>query len=102
MSSLGQAFVPLSFEQGEAFQFDWSEEEGGGGWGVSQGASGPYEALRQAVGFSWWPIRAKVMRCCSDAHTRAFSAFGGVPKRGIYDNNENGRRQGQSRQATGW
>ena len=26
-SSLGkQAFVPLSFEQGEAFQFDWSEE----------------------------------------------------------------------------
>jgi len=28
-SSLGkQAFVPLSFEQGEAFQFDWSEEGG--------------------------------------------------------------------------
>jgi transposase len=48
----GDAYVPLSFELGEAFQFDWSEEPLVIG-GVYQRRSG------------WWPTPARATRCCS-------------------------------------
>lgn len=79
------AFIPLLFQPGEAYQFDWSHED---------------------VEIAGKPMRVKVaqVRLCAsrmlyvraypretqemvfDAHARAFVFFGGVPTRGIYDN----------------
>jgi len=79
------AFVPLAFELGEAFQFDWSEE------GL-------------VVGGIYYRVQVSHMKLCAsrafwlvaypsqghemlfDAHTRSFAALGGIPRRGIYDN----------------
>ena len=80
-----RAFVPLSFELGEAFQFDWSEE------GLLIG--GIYRRMQVAhlklcASRAFWlvayPNQGHEM--LFDAHTRAFAALGGVPRRGIYDN----------------
>lgn len=84
-SSLGQAFVPLSFEQGEAFQFDWSEEGVVVG-GVFHKAQVAHMKLCASRGFFLVAYPSQSHEMLFDAHTRAFSAFGGVPKRGIYDN----------------
>lgn len=79
------AFVPLTFDPGEAFQFDWSHED---------------------VMLGGLPVRVKVahIRLCYsrmclvvaypretqemvfDAHKQGFEFFGGVTRRGIYDN----------------
>ena len=80
-----EAYVPLSFAAGEAYQFDWSHE---------------------TVLLAGVVVRVKVaqMRLCHsrmlfvraylretqemvfDAHEKAFAFFKGVPTRGIYDN----------------
>ena len=79
------AYVPLKFELGEAFQFDWSEE-----WLVIGGmhrkilAAHTKLCASRAFMLSAYPTQSHEM--LFDAHTRAFTAFGGVPKRGIYDN----------------
>lgn len=79
------AFVPLKFEFGEAFQFDWSEE--------SLVISGFHRKLlvahtklcaSRAFLLSAYPTQSHEM--LFDAHTRAFRVFGGIPRRGIYDN----------------
>ena len=79
------AFVPLAFELGEAFQFDWSEEG-------------------MVIGGIYYRVQVSHMKLCAsrafwlvaypsqghemlfDAHTRSFAALGGVARRGIYDN----------------
>jgi len=79
------AFVPLKFALGEAFQFDWSEE------GLIVG--GVYRRI-QVAHLKLCASRAFVLvaypgqshEMLFDAHTRAFAALGGVPRRGIYDN----------------
>ena len=80
-----KAFVPLTFELGEAFQFDWSED------GLVVG--GVYYRLQVAhmklcaSGAFWlvaYPSQGHEM--LFDAHTRSFAALGGVARRGIYDN----------------
>jgi len=80
-----RAFVPLLFDLGEAFQFDWSEE------GLVVG--GLYRKLQVAhlklcASRAFWlvayPTQSHEM--LFDAHTRSFSALGGIPRRGIYDN----------------
>jgi len=78
-------YIPLVFEPGEAFQFDWSHE---------------------LVEMAGMPVTVKVaqLRLCHsrhflvvaypretqemvfDAHSQAFEFFGGVCRRGIYDN----------------
>ena len=79
------AYVPLKFALGEAFQFDWSEE-----WLVIGGihrkvlAAHTKLCASRAFMLSGYPSQSHEM--LFDAHTRAFTAFGGVPKRGIYDN----------------
>jgi transposase len=80
-----QVFIPLSFDPAEAFQFDWSHE---------------------SVQIDGMPVKAKAahLRLCHsrlflviaypretqemvfDAHMRAFEFFGGVCRKGIYDN----------------
>ena len=79
------AYVPLKFELGEAFQFDWSEE-----WlmvgGIHRKILAAHTKLCASRAFflSAYPTQSHEM--LFDAHTRAFTALGGVPRRGIYDN----------------
>jgi transposase len=81
----GTAFVPLRFELGEAFQFDWSEERlvVGGLYRKILAAHLKLCASR-AFWIGAYPTQSHEM--LFDAHTRAFKALGGVPLRGIYDN----------------
>lgn len=78
-------FVPLVFQPGEAFQFDWSED-----WAVISG-----ERIKlQVAHFKLSHSRAFFLRAyllqthemLFDAHYHAFRVLGGVPGRGIYDN----------------
>ena len=78
-------YVPLVFQTGEAFQFDWSED-----WANVAG-----ERIKlQAAHFKLSHSRAFLVRAYPlqthemlfDAHWHAFRVFGGVPGRGIYDN----------------
>ena len=78
-------FVPLRFAPGEAYQFDWSHEQVEIG-GVPQAVKVAHFRLchsRRPFVVAY-PREAQEM--VLDAHVRAFAAFGGVPKRGIYDN----------------
>jgi transposase len=79
------AFVPLAFELGEAFQFDWSEE------GLVVG--GIYYRLQIAhmklcASRAFWLVAypSQGHEMLFDAHTRGFAALGGIARRGIYDN----------------
>ena len=79
------AFVPLKFELGEAFQFDWSEE------GIVIG--GLYcriqvSHLKLCASRAFWLVAypSQGHEMLFDAHTRSFTALGGIPRRGIYDN----------------
>ena len=80
-----KAFVPLLFELGEAFQFDWSDE------GLVVG--GIYYKLQVAhlklcASRAFWLVAypSQGHEMLFDAHTRSFAALGGIPRRGIYDN----------------
>jgi transposase len=79
------AFVPLKFELGEAFQFDWSEERLviGGVWRKLQVAHLKLCASRAFVLVAY-PSQGHEM--LFDAHTKSFTVLGGIPRRGIYDN----------------
>jgi transposase len=83
--TLAKAYVPLRFELGEAFQFDWSEERLliGGVWRKILAAHLKLCASRAFV-LQAYPTQSHEM--LFDAHTRSFIALGGVPRRGIYDN----------------
>jgi len=81
----GEVYIPLEFDAGEAFQFDWSH------------------ALVEMAGMPV-TVKAAQLRLCHsrhflvvaypretqemvfDAHRQAFEFFGGVCRRGIYDN----------------
>ena len=80
-----RAYVPMSFEFGEAFQFDWSEE------GLVIG--GVYHHmqvshLKLCASRAFWLVAypSQGHEMLFDAHTRSFAALGGVAHRGIYDN----------------
>ena len=80
-----KAFVPLKFDLGEAFQFDWSEE------GLVVG--GIYHRLQVShmklcASRAFWLVAypSQGHEMLFDAHTRSFRALGGVARRGIYDN----------------
>ncbi len=83
--ALVKAYVPLHFELGEAFQFDWSEEHLviGGVWRKILAAHLKLCASRAFV-LQAYPTQSHEM--LFDAHTRSFTALGGIPRRGIYDN----------------
>jgi len=79
------AFVPLKFDLGEAFQFDWSEE------GLVVG--GIYRRLQVShlklcASRAFWLVAypSQGHEMLFDAHTRSFTALDGIPRRGIYDN----------------
>ena len=79
-----RAFVPLTFELGEAFQFDWSEE------GLV--IAGVYRRLQLAhmklcASRAFWLVAypSQGHEMLFDAHARGFAALG-IARRGIYDN----------------
>lgn len=80
-----KAFVPLRFAHGEAFQFDWSCEYAWiGGLRKRIEVSHCKLASSRAFWMIAYPMQSHEM--LFDAHTRSFQAFGGIPRRGIYDN----------------
>jgi len=82
---LTTAFVPLRFELGDAFQFDWSEEGlGVGGFYYRMQVSHLKLCASRAFWLVAYPSQGHEM--LFDAHTRSFTALGGIPRRGIYDN----------------
>ena len=78
-------FVPLAFEPGEAFQFDWSED-----WALLGGVRTKLQVAHMKLSHSRafivraYPLQSHEM--LFDAHRHAFRVLGGVPRRGIYDN----------------
>ena len=84
-SALSKAFVPLTFQLGEAFQFDWSTEHLVIG-GIGRQLQVAHTKLCASRAFLLVAYPTQSQEMLFDAHTRAFRAFGGVPRRGIYDN----------------
>ena len=83
--SAPHAFVPLSFALGEAFQFDWSEEGlviGGIYYRVQ------VSHMKLCASRAFWLVAypSQGHEMLFDAHTRSFTALGGIARRGIYDN----------------
>ena len=79
------AFVPMSFAPGEAFQFDWSHETI-----TLQGLPVIIKAAHMKLSHSRMPfVRAyfrETQELVFDAHDKAFQFYGGICRRGIYDN----------------
>lgn len=80
-----EAFIPLYFSAGEAFQFDWSD--------VHAYINRELYTLQMAAVIlchsrKFYPrvYYCQKQELMLDAHRRAFEYFGGTCKRGIYDN----------------
>jgi transposase len=80
-----QAFIPLRFDPGEAYQFDWSHENIEFG-----GLPLTVKVAQMRLAYSRMPIVRAYFRetqeMVFDAHDKAFAFYGGVCRRGIYDN----------------
>ena len=80
-----EAFVPLSFAPGEAFQFDWSQEVV-----LLGGVATTVKVAQVRLCHSRMPfVRAyprETQEMVIDAHDRAFAFFRGACARGVYDN----------------
>jgi transposase len=78
-------FVPLVFQPGEAFQFDWSED-----WALIGGERLKLQVAQVKLSYSRaFIVRAYLLQTHEmlfDAHYQAFRVLGGIPRRGIYDN----------------
>ena len=81
----GPAYVPLTFGLGEAFQFDWSTEYAFVS-GLRRKLEVAHTKLCASRAFWLTAYYGQSHEMLFDAHARAFAAFGGVPRRGIYDN----------------
>ena len=83
--SSSEAYVPLIFDPGEAYQLDWSHE-----YAVLSGTTTRVKAAHMRLCHSRmqlvqiFPRESQEM--VFEAHERAFRFFGGVCRRGIYDN----------------
>ncbi len=80
-----EAYVPLSFAPGEAYQFDWSHEIV-----LINGTTVTVKVAHLRLCHSRMPfVRAyprETQEMVFDAHNRAFAFFRGACTRGIYDN----------------
>lgn len=79
------AYVPLQFDPGEAYQFDWSHE-----LAIIDGITTKIKVAHIRLSYSRMPLVIAYPResqeMVFDAHDKAFSFFGGACARGIYDN----------------
>ena len=84
-AALAQAYVPLSFAPGEAYQFDWSHEVV-----LLNGVTTTVKVAHMRLCHSRMLfVRAyprETQEMVFDAHDRAFAFFKGACARGIYDN----------------
>ena len=80
-----QAFVPLRFAPGEAFQFDWGEDYAVIG-GLKTKLQVAYFKFSYSRAFFLRAYPTQTHEMLFDAHNHAFRVLGGVPERGIYDN----------------
>ena len=85
VSSPVEAFVPLSFAPGDAYQFDWSHEQVEIG-GTPLTVKVAHVRLCHSCRFYIQAYPRETQEMVFDAHARAFQAFGSVTRRGIYDN----------------
>jgi transposase len=80
-----EAYIPLTFEPGEAYQFDWSHEIV-----VMDGVTTKVKVAHVRLCHSRMMfVRAyprETQEMVFDAHERAFAFFKGACQRGIYDN----------------
>ena len=83
-SALVKAFVPLMFDPGEAFQFDWSYEKIELG-GVPVEVKIAHFRLCHSRKLFCVAYTRETLEMVFHAHIRAFEFFGGVCRRGIYD-----------------
>jgi len=83
--SIAQAYVPLSFAPGEAYQFDWSHEVVLiNGTTVTVKVAHVRLCHSRMLFVRAYPRESQEM--VFDAHDRAFAFFKGACTRGIYDN----------------
>ena len=84
-ATLAQAYVPLTFAPGEAYQFDWSHEIV-----LLEGVTTTVKVAHVRLCHSRMMfVRAyprETQEMVFDAHERAFAFFKGACTRGIYDN----------------
>jgi len=84
-SAAAEAYIPLSFAPGEAYQFDWSHEIV-----VLDGVTTTVKVAHMRLCHSrMFFVRAyprESQEMVFDAHDRAFAFFRGACTRGIYDN----------------
>ena len=84
-AAMAEAYVPLSFAPGEAYQFDWSHDIV-----VMNGVTTTVKVAHVRLCHSRMMfVRAyprETQEMVFDAHDRAFSFFRGTCTRGIYDN----------------
>ena len=84
-AAMAEAFVPLSFAPGEAYQFDWSHEIV-----LINGTTVTVKVAHVRLCHSRMlfvrALRARKQEMVFDAHNRAFAFFKGACTRGIYDN----------------
>lgn len=79
------ACIPLDFDPGEAYQFDWSGEKVSINGEVVSVKVAHFILCYSRKRFVYvYPNETQEM--VFDAHVRAFAFFGGTPLRGIYDN----------------
>jgi len=81
----GGVFIPLTFAPGEAYQFDWSYEVVEMAGRATQVKVAHLRLCHSRAFLAVAYLREK-QEMVFDAHWRAFESWGGVPKRGIYDN----------------
>jgi transposase len=78
-------YIPLQFQPGEVFQFDWSED-----WAVIAGEQVKLQVAHFKLSYSRaFFVRAYLLQTHEmlfDAHHHAFTAWGGIPQHCIYDN----------------
>ena len=84
-ASTAEAYIPLSFAPGEAYQFDWSHEVA-----LMDGVTTTVKVAHVRLCHSRMMfVRAyprETQEMVFDAHERAFAFFRGACTRGIYDN----------------
>ena len=98
--SPSQAYVPLSFDPGEAYQFDWSHE-----YARLAGATTRVKAAQMRLCYSRmrlvqiFPREGQEM--VFEAHERSFRFFGGACRRGHLRQHEDGGEHGLRGQEAG-
>ena len=84
-TALVRAFIPLEYDPGDAFQFDWSYEQLLLGGIQTKVNIAQFRLCHSRKPFCIAYTR-ETLEMVLDAHSRAFEFFGGVCRRGIYDN----------------